>query len=53
MPALTASCPVIFLSSLSNTEEVVLFGDLGKKYVAKGTAGLKSLFWIDYMTLYQ
>ena len=44
-PVLTASaliliiapCPLIFLSSLSNTDEVALDANLRKTYLAKGT----------------
>ena len=34
---LTAPCPVILFSNLSNTEEVALVANLGKKSLAKGT----------------
>ena len=39
-PALTAPFPLIFLSSLSNTDEVALVANLGKTSLAKG----KTLF---------
>ena len=37
-PALTAPRPFIFLSKLFNTDEVVLFTNIGKTSLAKGTA---------------
>ena len=39
-PALTAPFPLIFLSNLSNTDEVALVANLGKTSLAKG----KTLF---------
>ena len=45
LPALTAPCPVIFFSNLSNTEEVSLVANSGKTSLAKGTAILVGAFF--------
>ena len=42
--ALTAHCPFILLSNLSNTEEVALVANLGKISLAKGTARSNNVF---------
>ena len=44
VPALTAFCPIIFFSNLSNTEEVALVANLGKTSIAKGTARSNNTF---------
>ena len=38
LPALTATLPLIFLSNLSNADEVALVSSFGKTSLAKGTA---------------
>ena len=41
-PAPTASCPLIFLSNLSITDEVALVAYCGKIFLIKGTANFVS-----------
>ena len=43
-PALTASTPLIFLSTLSYTDEVALVTSLSKTSLAKGTTKSVSVF---------
>ena len=43
-PALTAPRPLTFLSNLPNTDAVALVANLGKTYLAKGTARSNSAF---------
>ena len=38
LPGLTATLPLIFLSNLSNADEVALVSSFGKTSLAKGTA---------------
>ena len=47
--ALTAPFPLIFLSSLSNTEEVVLVANLGKTSLAKRTVRSSNTFFAYLM----
>ena len=44
-PALTAPCPLIFLSNLSNIDEGALFANLGKMSLIKGIARSISAFF--------
>ena len=44
--ALTALCPLIFLSNLSNTDEVALFANLGKTSLSKGAVRSNNTFVI-------
>ena len=46
LPPLTAPFPLIFLSNLSNIDEVALVAKLGKASLAKGTARSFSVFFI-------
>ena len=50
LPALTVFNPVIFLSNLSNTEEVAWVANLGKIFLTKGTAGSNSACGLVYLT---
>ena len=43
-PALMAPCPLIFLSSLYNTDEVALVANLGKTCLSKETARSNNAF---------
>ena len=43
-PALTASCPLIFLSNFSNTAEVALVANFGRISLSKGTARSNNAF---------
>ena len=45
---LTASRPFIFLSNLSNTEELALVANLGKRSLAKGTARSNNDFFLNH-----
>ena len=43
-PALTAPCPLIFLSDLSHSDEVVLLANSDKTSLPKGTARSNNAF---------
>ena len=45
--ALTTPLPLIFLSNLSNTDEVALVANLGKTCLAKGTARSNNAFFVE------
>ena len=44
LPDLSTPCQLVFLSNLSNTEEVASVANLGKIFLAKGTARSNNTF---------
>ena len=48
-PAFTEPFPIIFISNLSNTEEVDSVSNLGKISLAKGKNGLIVLFYLNLL----
>ena len=57
-PTLISPCPLVFLSNLSNIDEVAFLANLGKASLAKRTAKSSYDFFClnylsDYLTFYQ
>ena len=51
-PALTAPCPLIFLSDLSHSDEVALLANSDKTSLPKGTARSNNAYCASYPSYY-